>query len=136
MTETVTTSVSIDSLNLSAKCESAFEFEYVDTDGKDTGIFITVLGSQAPTVQEWIRKSLNRRRAQEAIQAKRGKEVERTVEDDEEFGNEAAAVRIVGWRGITQEFSHELAVRLVTNNSEIRAQVFKASNDLSNFTKG
>lgn len=129
--------ISLAALDLSTQCETnAYEFEYVDSAGKGTGVFFTVLGSQAPKVQNWIRQRLNQRRAQEAMAAKRGKELQRTVEDDDEFSNEAAAIRILGWRGITEEYSHALAMRLVASNSEIRDQVFRASNDLSHFTKG
>lgn len=127
---------SIDDLDLVKASETSFSFEYInESTGKGTGIFISVLGSQAPKVQEWIRKELNKRRAQEALLAKRGKDTERLVEDDEEFAINAAAIRIVGWDGINQPYSHENALRLVTVNSEIRDQVFKASNELANFTK-
>jgi hypothetical protein len=129
--------VSLAALDLTTLCEAnQYEFEYLDTAGRATGVFITVLGSQAPKVQNWIRQRLNQRRAQEAMAAKRGKELQRTVEDDDDFSNEAAAIRIVGWRGITEEYSPALALRLVASNSEIRDQVFRASNDLSHFTKG
>ena len=126
---------SLSDLDLTSASEKAFEFEYLRTDGSDTGVFITVLGSQAPKVQEWVRKSLNRRRSQEAMAAKRGKDIDRTVEDDEQFGVDAAAIRIVAWRGITEPYSHESALILMTNNSEIRDQVFEASNNLGNYTK-
>lgn len=128
--------MSLAALDLASLCENEFEFEYLDSAGHGTDVFITVLGSQAPLVQQWIKKRLNARRAQEAVQVKRGKEVMRTVEDDDEFGNEAAVVRMVRWRGITEDFSAALALQLVSSNAELRDQVFKASNDLGNFTKG
>lgn len=130
-----TTGLSLDDLNLIAASENSYEFEYLRSDGRPTGVFISVLGSQAPKVQEWIRKTLNRRRAQEAIAAKRGKEVERLVEDDEQFGIEAAAIRVCGWKGITEPYTPEAALILCANNSEIRDQIFEASNNLGNFTK-
>jgi hypothetical protein len=125
---------SLEELNLVSASENSYEFEYLRNDGRPTGVFISVLGSQAPKVQEWIRKTLNRRRTQEAIAAKRGKEVERLVEDDEDFGIGAAAIRIVGWRNIKEPYSPEAALKLCRNNSEIRDQVFEASNNLANFT--
>ena len=130
-----TTGFSLADLDLTSASEKAFEFEYLRTDGSDTGVFLTVLGSQAPLVQAWVRKSLNRRRSQEAMAAKRGKEVDRTVEDDEQFGVDAAAIRVVAWRGITEPYSTENALLLMTNNSELRDQVFEASNNLGNFNK-
>jgi len=129
------TTLSIGALNLGTKCEQEFEFEYVNGKGKGTGVFITVLGSQAPKVRDWVRKSLNSRRSAEQMQTKRGKDVVRTVEDDEEFSEEGAAIRMTGWRGITEEFNFANALHLASINSEIRDQVFAASNDLANFTK-
>jgi len=130
------TGLSFEDLDLVSASENAYEFEYLRADGGDTGVFITVLGSQAPKVQDWVRKTLNKRKAQDALAAKRGKEIERTIEDDEQFGIDAAAIRIVGWRGINNvEYSPENATKLMECNSEIREQVFEASNNLGNFTK-
>jgi len=128
---------SIADLNLSRQCEAAYEFEYLDANARPTGVFLSVLGSQSPTVLNYVRRSVQDRRNREALLTKRGKDVPPvSVEEDEEFGNEAAAVRLVGWRGITEPYSPELALQLVANNAELRGQVFKASNDLANFTKG
>lgn len=129
------TGTSLADLDLVSASENSFEFEYLRPDGRETGVFIKVIGSQAPKVQEWIRKSLNRRRAQEALATKRGKEIERLVEDDEQFGIDAAAIRIVGWSGISEPYTPEAAKILVTNNSEVRDQVLEASNNLGNFSK-
>jgi hypothetical protein len=130
------TGLSFDDLDLVSASENAYEFEYLRADGGDTGVFITVLGSQSPKVQDWVRKTLNRRKSQDQLAAKRGKEIERTIEDDEQFGIDAAAIRVVGWRGITNfEYSPENATKLMERNSEIREQVFEASNNLGNFTK-
>lgn len=129
------TGTSLADLDLVSASENSFEFEYLRPDGRETGVFIKVIGSQAPKVQEWIRKSLNRRRAQEALATKRGKEIERLVEDDEQFGIDAAAIRIVAWSGISEPYTPEAAKILVTNNSEVRDQVLEASNNLGNFSK-
>lgn len=128
--------LSFEDLDLITASENAFEFEYLRADGGDTGVFISVLGSQSPRVQDWVRKILNRRKSQELLAAKRGKDVERTIEDDEQFGIGAAAIRIINWRGITGfEYSPENATKLMERNSELREQVFEASNNLGNFTK-
>ena len=136
MSKGTTTGLSLADLNLNTQCERAHEFEYLDPQGRPTGVFLSVLGSQSPTVQKWIRGQLNTRRTREAMAAKRGKELETTVEDDEEFTIESAAIRLVGWRGISEPFSPGLGLELMSINAEARAQVFKASNDLGNFTKG
>ncbi|PRC92676.1 hypothetical protein [Solimicrobium silvestre] len=130
-------SMSLNDLNIVKKCDDAFEFEYIsETTGKGTGVFINVLGSHSPKVQGYVRRELNDLRKQAEMAKKRGKEIERSIEDDEGFSNEAAAIRVIGWRGITEDYSPELAVQLIASNPIIRAQIYAASNDLENFTKG
>jgi hypothetical protein len=128
--------VSIEALNVVKQCEDGYEFEYVDAQGKETGIFLTVLGAHAEKVQKWAFKQLNIQRTQSAVLAKRGKpEAVRVVEDDVEFAHELMAIRIIGWRGITQPYSPELALTLCANNPLIVEQVREASENLANFTK-
>jgi hypothetical protein len=57
------------------------------------------------------------------------------IEDDVAFGQRLAAARICGWRGITEDFTPDLALRLCQSNPEVSAQVVEASNTLSNFMK-
>lgn len=129
--------ISLNDLDHEKKSEQAFEFEYVpEATGKGSGIFLSVIGSQSSKVQGFLRKQLNDKRARIAMAAKRGKELPSLIEEDEEFTHEAAAVRLVGWRGITEPFNHDNALFLVTKNAEIRSQVFENSNNLANFTKG
>lgn len=136
--------LTLDDLNLTEKCDQGFEFEYIDDAGKGTGFFITVLGSESNKVQEWIRRQLNQRRFAESQASKRGKELERSVEDDIDFGNQSAAIRIVSWRGLKAspaedapevKYSADLALQIVTMNSRIREAVLKESSELANFSK-
>jgi len=128
--------VSIDALNAVQACDAGFEFEYIGPDGKGSGRFFTVIGEQSEQVQEWIRKRLNKLRRDEDMARRRGKEIQRLVETDQQFGIESAAIRITGWRGISEECTFDNAVRLCTINPLIRAQVLDASADLGNFMKG
>lgn len=127
--------VSLSDLNLITASENTFEFEYITSEGKSTGVMISVIGSQAPKVQEFVRKFFNHRRTAEALAQKRGKELHRTIEDDEDFGIDYAAMRIVGWKGISEPFSEENAQILCRNNKEIREQVIEHSDNLGNFIK-
>jgi len=128
--------MNLNDLDISKPCETGYEFEYIsDSTGKPSGVFITVIGSHAESVKQWIRKALNNMRQREAMLAKKGKDEVRMVEDDEEFGIESTAIRITGWRGITEEYSHANAVKLCSINPEIRAQVLKNSDELGNFIK-
>jgi len=131
------TTVSLADLNIKAKCEEGFTFDFLNEDGKETGLKFTVLGAHAPKVQAWVNKQLNARRRQEAMQVKRGKTDDvRAIEDDIEFGVEFMAIRIVGWEGITEKYSPELALVLCEQNPLVVEQVKQASENLANFTKG
>ena len=131
-------SVSLADLDTRKKCGEGVEFEIVNATGKGTGIFLTVIGAHAPSVQTWVNKELNNRRRAEALQAKRsGKALDvRPIEEDIDFGIELIAIRILGWRGITEPFSPENALILCQSNPEVCAQVREFSEDIANFTKG
>ena len=131
----------LSALDLSDASETGFEFEYVpESTGIGEGLFITVLGKHEGTVKDWTRKEINRMRTRDAMLGKKGRDEIRTIEEDEAFNIQSAAVRIVGWRGLTQAgedvpFSKETAVKICTINAEIRDQVGTASELMSNFTK-
>jgi hypothetical protein len=131
-----TTGISLESLDITKPSEIGFEFEYIsEANNKPTGVFFTVLGSNSNKVQEWTRKELNRRRQREAMNAKRGKDNVVLIEDDEEFGVQSAVIRVVSWRGITEECTPANVRRLCELNPEILGQIIKNSNELSNFIK-
>lgn len=130
-------SFSLADLDVTKQCSQGFEFEVTDdASGKGTGIYLTVIGAHAAAVQNYTKKHVNEQRKIAAMQEKRGKkEIVRTIEEDIEFGSELAAIRIVGWRGISDAFSPEGAIQLCTINPPIKEQVLKVSEDLANFTK-
>lgn len=132
--------LSLKDLDVSKACETAHEFEVVDeVNGKGTGIFLTVIGGHAPAIQEFSKKEVNARRVAEAMAEKRdprGKNPKAKVipvEEDIDFLTELVAMRIVGWRGIAEPYSHENAVRLCTTNPPIKEQILAVSEDLRNF---
>lgn len=130
-----TKAISLADLNVTKKCEEGYEFEYLDANGNSTGVFITVVGAHAPQIQKWVNTQLNQRRKHEAMQAKRGKDVERLIEDDIEFGVEFMAIRITGWRGINEPCTPENALVLCESNPLAVEQVKAASENLANFTR-
>lgn len=129
--------VSLADLDMKKHCEDGHRFEYLDGDHKGTGIFFTVLGAHAEKIEKWSNSELNARRRQEAMQAKRGDDVDvRLIEDDIEFGVEFVALRIIAWEGITQPYTPENALKLCRSNPMVFAQVRAASEKIANFTKG
>ena len=120
--------------------DTPFEIEYVRADGSGSGVFLLVLGGQSEKVQSEVNRLVNDRRkkaAQAAVVTKGADAATFTpIEDDIAFGHRLTAVRLVGWRGIKQDWSAENAFRLISRNSEIAEQVTTASNDLANFMPG
>ena len=140
MSGTKKTSFSLDDLNYIKKSEESYEFEYLTPGGDGTGVFISVLGGQSEVVTREVAVLLNDRRRKEAMRAMKARSNKKQVEfdpieEDIEFGQRMAAIRIVGWRGITDPFTPENAMRLCSTNREVAAQVIEYSDNMANFTK-
>lgn len=135
--------VSLNDLDATKASADAFEFEYINPEtGEGTGIFLSVLGGQSEIVSSEVAKLVNERRRKQAARevAKKvgvgNKPIEfDTMESDIEFGQRLAAVRLVGWRGITETWSAENALRLCRSNRDIAAQVVSNSDEMGNFIK-
>jgi hypothetical protein len=130
--------LSLNDLDVTKACDVEHEFEVVDDNtGKGTGFFITVIGGHAQRVLDYTKKALNERRVAEVMAQKRdprGKNPKPIpVEEDIEFSTELVALRITNWRGISDQFSHENAVKLCTINPPIKEQILAVSEDLKNF---
>lgn len=135
------TTVSLDDLDAAKASDTPHEFEFINQAGEASGIFLSVLGSQSETVTREVARLTNeRRRAQAAREANRrigvgAKPVEfDSFESDVEFGQRLAAVRLVGWSGITEPWTPENALRLCRSNREVAAQVTQQSDMMANFT--
>lgn len=133
--------VSLASLNLVAAADVPYQMPFLNALGDPTGVVIEVLGAQSEKVTSAVNAAVNGRRkaeiAAKAAAARRNGEASEftPVEDDILFGQRLAAARIVGWHGITEAFTPELALTLCQTNPELARQVIEASNDLANFTK-
>lgn len=157
MTKTTSGGFDLADLSAVAASDQGFEFE-VTIGGEPRGVWLKVLGAQASVVQTASNKSLNDRRRKDiqrevsAASAMKGADNFSPVEADIEFGQNLAAVRLVGWRGpgdtegltpeeaarfkgINQPYSPELALKLIQSNADISNQVLTKSNDLGNFMK-
>lgn len=133
--------VSLASLDARTASETPFRFEYILPNGEGSGVFLHVLGPQSPKVTAEVNRLLNERRRKEAMREaqrrvnnRRGEDFD-PVEDDIVFGHRLAAVRLVGWEGITEPYTVELALQLITSNQHIADQVAEQSGALENFMK-
>lgn len=132
--------LSLADLNARAASEKAFEFEYL-IEGEGTGVFISVLGRHSDVVSKALNAEINDRRRKLVVaearnaKARPGSAEFEPIESDIEFGQRMAALRMVGWRGIAEEFTPERALQLCRDNADVAAQVVQASDDLANFMK-
>jgi hypothetical protein len=140
MTKTsIDTLFDLNDLDAVAAGDMPFEIEYLRADGSGSGVFLLVLGGQSEKVQTEVNRLVNDRRKKQALAASvtsrnnAQAEAFTPIEDDIAFGHRLTAVRLVGWRGIKQEWSADSAYRLVSRNSEIAEQITTASNNLGNF---
>lgn len=127
----------LDAVKASSK---PFEFEYIKPDGTPSGVFLQVLGGQADKVREATAALQNERRQRQAQRevAKRVAGAQRKIEydkyeEDVEHGKLMAASRLVGWRGLDDEFTPANALLLCQVNADIAAQILEKSDALENF---
>lgn len=129
------TLLSIDDLDLTTASDTPFDLEILNTKGVKAGVVLQVLGSESEKVQDWTNRQANRIRTQATQKSVTGKDKVRTAEEDDEYIVESAAIRIVGWSGLKDEYTKDNATRLMSRNVHIRMQVLQASNDLGNYSK-
>jgi hypothetical protein len=147
--------VSLDDLNIRKAHANAFPMEYLDG-GKPSGLFFDILGAQSEQVQDGIAALLDERREREAAATAALKAGETppytSVKEDKAFGERSAFLRVVGWRrdgetdglsaeqkkrfrGLTEAYTPELALKLCQNNPDFGLQVVATSDKGANFTK-
>jgi len=123
-------------------CERGFEFEVVDPFAEkgepSTGMFITVLGTEARAVKVFLRAKGN----EELLASASGEKKAARIEEWEATAVERAVATVVSWRGIVMDegqeelpFTPENAAMLF-EQAWIRKQVLDASEDLGNFKPG
>ncbi len=129
--------ISLSSLNIEKASDTPYSLEIIDEQsGQPTGITIDIIGEHSKVIADLIAKAVNGKREAARIAAKKGKDAPADkVEDDLLFGFELAAKRIIGWKGIEEDFTPENALTLVRTNPTIREQIMQASGNVANFTK-
>lgn len=124
--------------DFSAAAEIGYEFELKLPTGAGSGAYLTVIGSQSPTVKQYAKRKFQEYQQRQQIAKRKGKEEEISLDEAEELAIEGALVRLVGWRGITEEgkevkFSKEKAREILTQHSWIREQIMEESDFVGNF---
>lgn len=130
--------LSINDLDVAKLCDTPYEFEITDDNsGKGTGVFLSVIGAHSSKIIDFIQEHTNAQRVSDAMAAKRdprNKEIKiHKLEEDIAFSTELVALRIVAWRGISDQYSHDNAMKLCRINPPIKEQVLARSENLANF---
>lgn len=118
--------------------EQGFTFELKLPDGSDSGAKLTVIGDMSPVVKTYSRKKFQEYQQRQAMNRRKNKVEELSLEEAEELAVESALVRLVGWSGIQDngkdvEFSKDKAREVLTAHSWIREQIMQEAQDVSNF---
>lgn len=127
--------ISIDDINARAYAAKGHEFELEYPKGTGLGVFLTILGDQAQAVEDFEVELADKRVQESVALAQDGKPTPRSTKQTLRDNIERAVVRVVGWRGIAEEFSADLVKRLLTNNPDFVDQVLAESRKRGNFTK-
>lgn len=128
---------SLADLNISAQCDQGFEFEYIDENDNPTGVFLTVIGGESEKLKRVAFEAHDRMAMRSAMRRKAGKEEEVIPLAETDATNRAiTASRVIDWRGISVPCTPENVLILLSTNARLSNQVFKHSENISNFTRG
>ena len=124
--------------DFSKAAEVGYTFELKLPTGAGSGAFLTILGDNAPVVKQFGRRKFQEWQQRQATAKRKGKEEEFSLDEAEETAVESALVRLVGWKGITEDgkevkFSKEKAREILTQHSFIREAIVEEAADITNF---
>lgn len=124
--------------NFGAVAETGVEVELTLPTGEGSGAYLTILGEQSKTVKAYGRKLFQMWQQKQSIAKRKGREEELSLEEAEEQAIDAACVRVIGWKGITEEgkdvkFSKEKLREILAEHAWIREFIMQESNNIYNF---
>jgi hypothetical protein len=121
-------------LNATKLCEAEYQFYFIDAQGIDTKWLINVIGAQAQSIKKSVYKRIDGERRAAAMLEKRGKDAIIKPIEDAIFDNVGdVSACIVGWSGLVEEYTPEMARTICENNPLVLQQVKEASENLANF---
>lgn len=136
MSNTKNTSLDITAFDAVKDSEAGHDFELKQPDGiTGTGVIVTIVGKHADAVVAYHRNILNKMMRDEQQARRRGKANEVDIQKLNDQSREDAALRVIGWKNVQQEFSRDLLKTVFIRNPHWVDQIIEESNDLGNFTK-
>ena len=125
--------------NFSTAAEQGVELELILPTGAGSGAYLTIIGDNSKTVKAYSRKKFQEYQMKVQIAKRKGKEPEElSLEEAEELAVEAAAVRVMGWKGFTEDgkevkFSKEKLNEVLTQHPWVREFVMQESSNIFHF---
>ena len=116
--------------------EAGYDLELKQSDGvTGTGVVVVVIGKHSDAVMASTQKRLNKMLRDEQMARRKNKPVDMDAEKLREDAREDAAVRVIGWKNVKQEFTKEMLKAALVRNPHWIDQIIEASEDLGNFSK-
>ena len=125
--------------NFSTAAEQGVELELILPTGAGSGAYLTIIGDNSKTVKAYSRKKFQEYQMKVQIAKRKGKEPEElSLEEAEELAVESAAVRVMGWKGFTEDgkevkFSKEKLNEVLSVHQWIREFVMQESSNIFHF---
>lgn len=125
--------------DFSKSAEIGYEFELKLPTGAGSGAYLTVIGEQSSTARQYAKRKFQEYQQRQQIAKRKNRDDDFTLEEAEEIAVETALVRLVGWKGLTEDgkevkFDKEKAREILKQHSWIRDQIMEESADILNFT--
>lgn len=134
------TEISISSFDSASECEAGRPMMLKHPNGADTGVTLIVLGAQADAVKRDAERVINKSRREDAEKLAEAKKKGKVFVDEIDIAEQleenitSSIARVVGWSGVTEEFSPALLRKVLRRNSHWCGQIIDFSGDLGNFT--
>lgn len=128
--------IDILSFDTVADCAKGFELEMKSPYGDSLGFSLIVIGKHSDAVVNWVNGIVNKAAIDAEIARRKGKpEQSKKMEELRAQNIEGALVRVVGWKGVKQEFDKATLKAAIEKNPHWVDQIVEASDDVGNFTK-
>jgi len=141
-----TATFNFDAVDYEAACETPFEFELKhDKTGEGMNVFLSVIGTESGTVQNYVRREGNKSRQRNLERELKGEKPGIiTMEEEDAMAAAFFAAHIVAWRTGDEpvivwgdrrlECNHTNATEWLTRFKFVRAQVMEEATKIANFT--
>jgi hypothetical protein len=128
--------IDITTFNAVKESEIAIPLSMKTTDGQDTGVTFLVIGRYAEPVQKWSKRIFAEYQREADIAKRKGKEpASKSIDELREQNIDGAVVRVVGWKGVKQNFTKGILKEALEANPHWVDAIVEESDNAANFTK-